>query len=302
MVTFIYKSTLRLICVAVLAWSAPIFAQLPDGLMIVAYDGNAWFPYIANSKNDSWTKIEEIKNPSGVTWHKKTNQFFIKGNDGKLYRYELGAKELKHLESFDNTNNTQLRAHDDGFDMVQLIDGKSSDTHIVSVNKEGKNRVVVRQTSAQFHPYRHGNKLYFANVSCRQECKPLIQEVWRKDLVTGNGKQLTLLNATSYLSSVDSSGQYGFISSNQKDYYHLARIDLKSGEIIWLTNGAATDSFPSIAQDGSLYFIRRTAIGSRLIRLEKQTAFGQSITPEGALEILKLPDEIEKIRYLEISN
>lgn len=288
--------------VAVMTWSGLASAGLPDGLMVVAYDGNAWFPYITNAESDSWSKIKGVQNPSGVTWHKKSNRLFIKGNDGKLYRYELGTKGLVHLVSFDKTNNTQLRAYGDGFDMVQLIEGKSRDTRIVSIDGENKAKVVVRQTSAQFHPYRHGNQLYFANVSCRLECKPLIQEVWCKDMVTGNNKQLTLLNATSYLFSVDQDGQFGFISSNQKGYYHLARLDFESGEITWLTDGHATDSFPSIAQDGSLYFIRRTSSGSQLVRLVKQAVFGQTVAPEDAIEIVKLPDEIKKIRYLEINN
>lgn len=298
----IRKTVVWMIAVMVLVWNNQSYAGLPDGLMIVAYDGNAWFPYIINNEDKGWLKIIDVKNPSNITWQKKSGRFLIKGDDGKLYQYKSDTKELKHLEQFDNTNNTHLRAHSNGFDMVQLVGGKSLNTNIVSIDVENKAKVAVRQMSAQFHPYRHGDQLFYANVSCRIECKPLIQEVWLKDLVTGNCKQLTLLNATSYLFSVDKNSQFGFISSNQQGYYHLARLDLRSGEIVWLTDGHVTDGFPSIAPDGSLYFFRRTASGGHLMRLAKQAVFGRTVASNDAFEIVELPEEIKKIRYLEISN
>lgn len=277
-------------------------ADLPQGLLIIAYDGSNWFPYISQPGN-RWKKFADIQNPSYLTWQIKTGRFFIKGDDGKMYQYDLDSKKLKHLESFDDTNNTQLRAYDNGFVMTQLVEGKSRDTHIVSVDNEYNTKLIVRQASAQFHPYRHDDQLYYAHVSCRLECKPIIQEVWRKNLITGRARQLTLLNATSYLYSVDAEGRYGYISSNQKGYYHLARLDLSTGEVVWLTGGQVTDSYPSMARDGSLYFIRRTPAGSRVMRLANQAdRVIKPNNPENPPETITLPEGVIKVRFLELDN
>jgi len=278
------------------------FADIPKGMMIVGYDGTGWFPYINDANANGWLKLTGIQDPAYLSWQPGSGHFMIKGNDGKLYQYQLDTKAHKPLTSFDKTNYTQLRSFKDGFVMVELLEGKSSDTRIVFVDNEHKTEVAVRQASAQFHPYRHDDHLYYAHVSCRLECKPLIQEVWQKDLVTGLARQLTLLNATSYLYSVDPEGRYGYISSNQKGYCHLARLDLSSGEVSWLTDGHVTDSFPSIARDGSLYFIRRTPAGSQLMRIAKASALQHAVNPGEALELVPLPEDIKKIRYLELND
>lgn len=282
------------------------YADLPAGLMIVAYDGSSWHPYIVPGGSDNWIKIEDVRDPANLTWQREEGYFLIKENDGRISSYHLDAGEFSRLPFFDESHVTQLRAYRQGVVMVRLMDGKSRDTSILSaatsagkpgVNKPGE---ILRQASAQFHPYIHNQHLYYAHVSCRAECKPLIQEVWRKELLSGRTQQLTLLNATSYLYSVTADGRYGFLSSNQRGYYHLARLDLESGQIGWLTGGKVTDSFPSISADGDLYFIRRSASGSRLMKLPA-AAKRRGVVPEAVAENIQLPADVQKIRYLELN-
>lgn len=277
------------------------YAALPAGLMIIAYDGTAWYPYVVDFGASGWVKIEDVRNPASVTWQRENDAFLIRGTDGGISSYQLGSREFTRLPAFDESTVTQLRAYRQGVVMVRLMDGKSRNTSILSTdNGANKPDEILHQASAQFHPYIHNDQLYYAHVSCRAECKPLIQEVWRKNLLSGHTRQLTLLNATSYLYSVTADGRYGFISSNQRNYYHLARLDLLSGEISWLTEGAVTDSFPSAAPDGDLYFIRRTVAGSRLMRLPA-TVNNPGVVPEAIIETVQLPDDVQKIRYLELN-
>ena len=280
---------------------AVALAGLPDGMMIIAYDGESWFPYISQPASNSWLKIDAIENPAGVTRQPASGRFFVRQSDGYLHDYLPPGNKPGGLRRDDAMNLTQLRAHTDGVLAVELIDGKSRETRIVAIDGDTGNDILVRQESAQFHPLRHGDRLYYAHVSCRLECEPLIQEVWEKNLVSGQTRQLTLLNATSYLHSVDSTGRYGFISSNKKGYYNLGRLDLATGDLIWLTNGEATDSYPSIARNGSLYFLRRTAEGTGLMRLEN--VLEQAVAHVAGLgaESIPLPEGVRKVRYLEIS-
>ncbi|MBG7602155.1 MAG: hypothetical protein IZT60_06380 [Gammaproteobacteria bacterium] len=295
-VSIVLVSSLLYFSVASLA-----YASLPAGLMIVAFDGASWHPYIVNTGNDGWIKIEDVRDPAALTWQREKDALLIKQNDGGISSYQLETREMKQLPSFDESTVTQLRAYRQGVVMVRLMDGKSRDTSILSVKNNGnKPNEILRQVSAQFHPYIHNDQLYYAHVSCRAECRPLIQEVWSKNLLSGRTQQLTLLNATSYLYSVTADDRYGFISSNQRGYYHLARLDLASGETTWLTGGAVTDSFPSVATDGALYFIRRTPAGSRLMKLPA-AAMSSGVVSEEFVENIQLPADVQKIRYLELN-
>ena len=268
---------------------------------MIGFDGTSWHPYLSDSLTNSWRKVTEIRNPAGVTYQSDAGRFLFKGSDGRLYEYIDGDSVAMPLQQFDTTSYTQLRAIDDGFLMVKLIGGKSRETQLVSLDNDYRPASVLRQDSAQFHPLYHGNRLYYSHVSCRQECEPLIQEIWVTDLITGNARQLTLLNATSYLHSIDHSGRYGVISSNSNGYYNLARLDLSTNAITWLTAGRFTDSYPAIADDGVLYFLRRTKEETRLMRLADTLSWTEDFVNSGNAETVHLPDEVEKVRYLESS-
>jgi len=296
-----------------------------DVLMIVGYDGSAWYPYVAiidkqiKFNRNSWTKIIDIRDPVNLTRQPGTGDYYLKGNNGQLFHYQVASKTQSALlsskpETGLTNNYTQLRAHNDGVVMVELLAGKSRDTQLVSMQvplaqtvdskAEPSFKSLVKQASAQFYPLIHQRKLFYAHVSCRLECDPLIMEVWQQDLNTGNARQLTLLNATSYLHSVNAEGKLGFLSSNQRGYYHLAQLDLVTQKISWLTRGQVTDSFPGVSRNGDLYFIRRTPSGTHLMVLQKENMaiFAAHSQPEIMAKKIPLPEGVQKIRYLEISD
>lgn len=270
-------------------------------MLILAYDGEAWYPYLRSTDQSDWKKITAIRDPAYLTWDKHNGQFFIKNNEGKLTRYDLETQALSTISGLEKKTFTQLRAADNELLMVELIDGKSRDTQIISMNKQDELTKAIRQSSAQFHPYQYRQQLYYAHVSCRIECTPLIQEIWKKNKNTGRAHQMTRLNATSYLHSVDLNERYGFLSSNQHGFYHLARIDLKTEDVQWLTQGQVTDTFPSISRQGELFFIRRTPEGSSLMQLPKSAVMDNVMSDKGSAEPVSLPQEIKKLRYLEIN-
>lgn len=284
-----------------LNYSVSGYTRSSQDILVLGYDGNAWYPYLGSTDNSGWEKIAAIKDPAYLTWDKTKNLFFIKTNDGQLARYDLAAQTLTVLKIPENKSYTQLRASENGLLMVELIDGKSRDTQIVTMNDKGALNKEISQDSAQFHPYQYKQQLYYAHVSCRIECIPLIQEVWKKNKNTGKAHQITRLNATSYLHSVDTAGDYGYISSNQRGFYHLARLDLNSETVHWLSQGQVTDTFPSVSKQGDLYFIRRTPEGSHLLRLSAKEVMADVIPSESAFEMEPLPKDIKKIRYLELN-
>lgn len=295
-------------------WSLSV--QAAQVMLIVGYDGENWYPYTSglskkNLTSDGWKKLSHIQNPVVITRQSKTGNYFVKTDRGDVVLYEespdVETRTIYQNQAAGN-NFTHLRAHDNGLLMVELKDGKSRETQIVNIDNKAltdnqqntlKTHVINNQLSSQFHPLLVEDTLFYAHVSCRVNCDPVIQEVWKKNMVTGRAEQITLLNATTYLHSVDQNLEFGYLSSNQSGYYHLGRINLGTGDFHWLTSGQSTYSYPSISEDNELYAIQRTFSGVRLIKqndLEKQK-------PEGAtFKIVELPDQIKKIRYLEISN
>jgi len=294
-------------------------------LLLLGHDGSAWYPYTATVspkkelQHKHWQKIDSIINPASVTRQPFTGILFVKDNSSKLKRFSKSGQLLSTLtesmEAGKSKSYTQLRAYDDGLVMVELLQGKSRETRLVryTENARGSNEKgqinpdpLLQQAAGQFNPLiakdiqSKGEALFYGHVSCRLACKPVIQEIWRLNLTTRLAKQMTMLNATSYLHSVDESGRYGFLSSNYHGNYHLARLDLKNNELIWLTDGQITDSYPAVVENGDLYFIRRTPDGTSLMRLGDVINANNSVV-KALPATIALPEGVEKIRYLEMS-
>ena len=267
-------------------------ADLPENMLIIGYDGEAWYPYRTDNHGD-WIKIEGINDSAHLSLLPQGLVIKDDANSISLYSDSKGKKPYLSSEA---DGFTQVRGSDKNIAFVRLMAGKSRDTEIAVYDVEGNVIDTVNQSSAQFHPLVNGDKIYYAHVSCRADCEIIIQDVWVKTIGYHNARQLTKLNATTYLHSIDPSGAYGFISSNMSGYYHLGKLDLSSEEIIWITEGRVTDSYPSVSNDGDLFFIRRTARGSNLLVIR------DVLTERSLLEQVHLPDGVTKLRYLEILN
>jgi Tol biopolymer transport system component len=147
---------------------------------------------------------------------------------------------------------------------------------------------VVTQRSAQFEPYFHAPRtLYYSNVHCTIGCGKIIQEIWRKDLISGEAEQITLLNAIARQPVI--SGQWLYFSSNKAGNFHIWRMSLETGRYERLTEGRVTDINPALDRQSNLYFIRHTPTGTAL--MQRRT--------DGTLQTL--PKTLENFRDLEIS-
>ena len=289
---------MRFIIVLAAFWfGSSVFAtSLPNDLMMLGYDGDAWHPY--QVQNHRWQKIKAIRNPASVTYQSSSQTFYFKGEDGLLYQWSKQDKAPQKITASVPDAFTQVRAHAEGVLLVELADGKSRDTHILTIDKDNKVRQLINQAAGQFHPLIHGDYLYYAHVSCRLQCKPVVQDIWRQHRASGQAQQLSMLNATSYLHALSSNGTVGFIASNQQGLYHLYRLTIATGETQAITQGRVTDSYPVLSQSNTLYFIRRDQQGTRLLALPNALSATEGDT---TLQTIALPKDIQKIRYLELT-
>lgn len=173
--------------------------------------------------------------------------------------------------------------------LVKLFDGTSKKSDIIEVTLDlNKTKTVVEQRSTQLEPYTvDGKNLYYTNVICTIGCRGIISEIWHKNIISGEAKQLTLTNATSQQAVIDEKAKQLYYSSNQDGNFHIWNYDLANKKYRQLTKGDVTDGFPIISNN-RLYFVRQIEADSELMVMDKK----------GVITKVVLPDKIKKIRYL----
>ncbi len=174
--------------------------------------------------------------------------------------------------------------------LVQMPAGESSKADIVMWYKT-KLYPSVRQLSSQFEPFVNDKWLYFGHVHCTIDCGRIIQEIWRKNTISGESEQLTLMGHIARQAIVDQQNQYLYFSSNRAGHYHIWRQRLPHSKPEQLTQGNTSDTDPALDKLANLYFIRHQA--GKVYLMQK--------TVDGLLKTLTLPKNIKEIRNLRVN-
>lgn len=256
-----------------------------------------WNLYVVRAKAAGPDMVGTVSEPKTPTLALQAGRAAYIAADGGLHEVMLSdATDTLLLAPTKRDAYTQPAYTPDGESLfvVVLKQGASVDTDILAVKRDHvrQRRYVTTQRSAQFEPYLAGeDQLYYSSVHCTVGCGKIIQEIWRKHLVTGEAGQVTLLNAVSREPVVSADGVWLYFSSNAAGNYHIWRQSQTSGAYEQLTQGYVTDVTPALDAQGQLYFIRRSPEGVQLMRYR----------PGDAPLPLPLPGGMEDIRDLEIS-
>ncbi len=269
---------------------------LPQGISFVGLEETGWALYTNIVTGSRLAKVKTFSEPRTPTVNPVTKKAIYIGSDAGVYEISPneGVTTIAILKAEKGRAYTQPAFDTQGNRMfvVSLKEGASVDTEIL-VWQNGKWKVLIEQRSAQFELYFHPpGTLYYSNVHCTEGCGKIIQEIWRKDLVSDIAEQVTLVNAIARQPVVSRDDEWLYFSSNRAGNYHIWRMSLKSREYQQLTEGVVTDESPALDKEGDLYFIRHAPDGSTKIL---------SRSKRGALTELSLPVELEDIRDLEIN-
>ncbi len=272
-----------------IALGSVLFSKTPP-LSFIALDDDSW--HIVVCKDSEHCKTVQTKQePRTYDYDFKNGNVVYIGSDKNVHLVVDNNESI--LLKSDKNAYTEPSFVDGGkkIMLVELIDGNSKKTKIVTIDiKHKKIKILHAQFSTALEPYSNNDKdLYYANVSCTEECNKIIQEIWHKDLITQEANQLTLLNVLSHQPRANKENSKVYFSSIKGGNYHIWEYNLKNHTSKQLTSGKVTDGFPAPRQKG-VYFLRRIRNQTTLMYLSN----------EGNLNKVPLNQTYTKIRNLKV--
>jgi len=275
---------------------APLQAteNIPNGLMFVGYSGGVWRVYVKDNIKEPLREIVEIQSPRNVSWNRWHHTFSyvdINANFIQINTLTKKRRRLKGLDPKDRFSQPKYSANGSRLFAVKMPGGKSRHTELVEISNDFSSvKTVVNKRTAQFEPSLNGEDfLYYTTALCIDDCPNMIWELWRKNLVTLEQEQITLLNSVSRKPVLAGNGLLYFSSNSGGNYHIWKMLPTPGAPPEQLTFGHVYDTDPAIDKDNDLYFLRRTNEGVNLMRLVA-----------GKAVVVLLPDHVTDIRNLEI--
>ena len=268
-------------------------AKLP-AMAFLGYNGDAWL--VCLTKEDGSVKeIALEQEPHAFDYNFKRDEILYIGENGKLRLYAKGSeREVKMPYEKSAYAQPSFSCEKDFAYAVELIDKNSKSTQIVSIDlRDDSFESVVKQNSSQFEASElDARRLLFTNLICNRGCSKLIQEIWKKNRVTGESEQLTLLNSFSSNPSAQYDDEWIVFSSNKNDTYHIWAKNLDSNEAsVQVTEGDYIDSFPASLGKGSFLYVRQSENENFIMYGNIKREFYK----------IKLSKEYSKIRQLKVN-
>jgi len=259
---------------AVLSMATLIAAQAaaappawPPGMSFVAQEapGSAWALYRIDERQRP-VRIDTELEPRQACVTPDGQRIVYAAADGTLRTRAAGGPEMVLARPDDKRAFTQPCLTSEGRDIVavEMADGKSIDTELLRWRDDRPATRIAPQPGAQHDPFLHeGRWLVYASVGCSDGCQQLLVEIWARDLVAAQARQLTLLNALSQSPVTD--GRRVVFSSNASGTFQLWQVGIDGSALRQLTSGPAQATQPALC-GGTLYFIQSGPRGGSIAR------------------------------------
>lgn len=174
--------------------------------------------------------------------------------------------------------------------LVELVNGISQNTNIVKYHlKDKKITRFIDQPGSQFQPRLINDWLYYINVACVNDCGRIIEELWRRHVISRSAEQVTHLNHMSR-SPVIYDDKLTFLS-NRTGLYQIFTQTTKplATHYDQLLDDEASYDFLNVNND-YLYAIRRQKNQEALVCIHNNK-----------VSLIELPASIQRMRNLDIA-
>ena len=111
-------------------------------------------------------------------------------------------------------------------------------------------RLLIDQTGLQNWPSAFGGRYLLYSSSVQGPNQEITQDVWIYDLMTQNGDQVTMLNASANQAKWSPDGKEIVFSSNKTGNYEIWKCVMKTGALTRLTTTRFTNTEPCWSPDG----------------------------------------------------
>jgi hypothetical protein len=245
---------------------------LPAGMSFVAQDASdAWGLYRVDDKRQPVRIVTDFEPRQACVSPSGRNAVYSAA-DGSLRVMRAegqaeAARETVIAQPTPQRSYTQPCLVGDSGDVVavEMADGRSIDTEILRFAGSSGPARIARQPGAQHDPYVHqGRWLVYASVSCSDGCERLLVEIWSRDLLTADARQLTLLNALSQSPVTD--GRRVVFSSNAGGSFQLWQVGIDGLGVRRLTEGLMQATQPALCGN-DVFFVKSGPQGSSIARL-----------------------------------
>lgn len=281
-----------ILIVMVSAASANECKTYSSGLAFMGQSEGAWQLY-RSSDGELPEQVDTNVEPRGFAYHSGKDAFVYIGIDGSAYYREGASEEIIDMPTNDSAyTQPEFGPSGETVYFVEMKNRNSKETDVVSWDlKDEVLEKVVAQRSAQFEPHVTQGTLVYSNVHCVEACGRIIQEIWKKDTISGVARQLTLMGGISKQPVLSSGGEKLYFSSNRGGGYSVWVYEMETGNKRKLTEGSGVDLYPAEGKNGSVLFIRRQANQVELM----------CKAPGKAPQAMPLPDSVTDLRELKVS-
>ena len=282
---------------AVLSIQARANEPWPVGMSFVALQDGKWQLFVVPPGKQRLQKVSLTHEPRTPVYSPSLGKIAYISPEGNVQLHGLlTGRERTLLEARAGTGYTQpsFAAGKNHLLLVELQQGRSRSTRILAIDLQtGEQTVWSHQRSAQFYPVAVGDFLYYTNVHCVENCAGrYVHEIWVKNLISQDARQLTLLNTLTQQPAVAADGRMLYVSSEKQGGKQIWKCALNNEPPLScerMTSGGVADTHPVVSTDGTVYFLRLLSDGRYAI-----------MRAAGNTQAVPLQTKMTNIRDLEI--
>ena len=235
---------------------------VPDGMGVVALFDGGWTVHLSDEAAGRWVPVETEREVRTFSFSRERGELLYAAADGSVRSRPLGSEAAEESElatAGEQLRQPRLAGPDGTVYAVRFKDGASSDTEIVRVNRDSPDDTVpvVTQPGAVFSPVpdAFGRTLLYTVAHCTERCGRIIQEVWRKDLVSGRADQLTLGGAMSADPVAGEDGEPVYFAVQDESGEAVVRFDPETRTAERRFRVGERNRHPALDGEGRLHFL-----------------------------------------------